>query len=211
MPSLFHGKTTVEGKNSIKQDHDVGNGCAVSDTRLDSSSVKSQTDFSLPSVASYTPEEQSLMTRAAIATRQTRDVLRSSPSPYDGQRGFLNPSTGLQPRTATQQYPTQRSPTLRRRNTRPFQRSLQPEDVMSQGVELNAAWKKQVRENSLALNALCEARKQGREANAIPNNGADNGADLSDFNARYQEYLERRGLANINESTRHIERLSDQL
>ena len=207
MPLLFHGKTTVEGKTSIKEGHDVGNGCAVLDARLSSSLVKSQTNFSLP----YTQEEQILVTRAAIATQQTRNILRSPPSPYDRHHGSLNPSTRLHTRTAAQQYPTQMTPALRRRNTRPFQRLLLPDDGLNQGTEPNAAWKKQVRENALALNALCEARQQEGEANATPNNGGNSGAELSDFNAQYQEYLERRGLPNINGLTRPMERLFDEL
>ena len=205
MPLLFHGNTSVEGEISVKEGHDVGNGCAVLDAPLGSSLVDSQTDFSLPSVASCTQEEQTLTSRSAIATQQTRNVLPSPPSPYDGHHGSLDPTTRLHPRTAAQPYPTQRPRSLRRRSPRAFRRS--PEDIMNQGAEPNAAWKKQVRENRLALNALCEARQQGGEADSIPNNGGNNGADLSHFNARYQEYLARRGLSNINEFTRHMERL----
>ena len=90
---------------------------------------------------------------------------------------------------------------------------------MSQGVALqlkgegetesNAAWKKQVRADRIALNALIEA-DQEREAKAVPEDGG-NGEDLSDFNARYQEYLGRRGLSNIEQLTRHTERLFDEL
>ena len=76
-------------------------------------------------------------------------------------------------------------------------------------TESNATWKKQVREDRLALNALVEAN-QGREANAVPDDGG-NGEDLSDFNTCYQEYLGRRGLANIEQLTRHTERLFDEL
>ena len=207
MPLIFQGNAGVEGEISIKEGHDIGNGCAVLDARLGSSLVESQTDFALPAVATSTPEELTLMTRVAIATQQTRNVLPSPLSPYDGHHGSIDPTTRLEPRIAAQQYPTQRPRSLRRRNPRPFRRSPLPEDVMSQGPEPNAEWKKQVRENRLALNALCEARQQAEEANAIPNNGGNNGNDLSVFNARYQEYLGRRGLSNINEFTRHMERV----
>ena len=205
MPLLFHGNTSVEGEIPIKEGHDVGNGCAALDANSGSSLVESQTDYSLPSVAISTPEEQTLMTRAAIATQQTHNVSPSPPSSYDGHHGSLNPSTSLQPRTTAQEYPAQEPRSLRRRSPRPFRRSLLPEDVMSQGAEPNAAWKEQVRKNRLALNALCEARQQAEEANTLPNNDGNNGTDLSHFHARYQEYLGRRGLSNINEFTRHIE------
>ena len=195
MPSIFQSNASVEGEISIKEGHDVGNGCAVLDARLGSSLVESQTDFALPAVATSTPEEQ------------TRNILPSPLSPYDGHHGSIDPTTRLEPRIAAQQYPTQRPRSLRRRNPRPFRRSPLPEDFMSQGPEPNAEWKKQVRENRLALNALCEARQQAEEANAIPNNGGNNGTDLSDFHARYQEYLGRRGLSNINEFTRHMQRV----
>ena len=76
-------------------------------------------------------------------------------------------------------------------------------------TEPNATWKKQVRADRLALNALVEAN-QGREANAVPDGGG-NGEDLSDFNTRYQEYLGKRGLSNIEQLTRHTERLFDEL
>ena len=207
MPLIFQGNASVEGEISIKEGHDVGNGCAVLDARLGLSLVESQTDFALPAVATSTPEEQTLMTRAAITTQQTRNVLPSPLSPYDGHHGSIDPTTRLEPRIAAQQYPTERPRSLRRRTTRPFRRSLLPEDAMNQGAEPNAAWKKKMRENRLALNALCEARQQAEEANAVPNNDVNNVADLSDFNARYQEYLGRRGLSNIDEFTRHMERV----
>ena len=73
-------------------------------------------------------------------------------------------------------------------------------------TEPNAAWKRQVRADRLALNSLIEAN-QGREANAVPNKDGGNEADLSGFNSRYQEFLGRRGLSTINEFTRHMERL----
>lgn len=203
MPSIFHGKTSVEGEISTKEGHDVGNGCAVLIACLSSSLVEPQTDFSLPSVAVSTPEEQALMTRAAITTQQTHNVLPSPASTCDGHHRSISPTTRLQPRTTAQQYPTQRP----RRNPRPFQRSLLPEDVKNQGAEPNAAWKKQMRENRLALNALCEARQQAEDADAVPNNDGDHRTDLSNFNSRYQEFLAKRGLSNINELTRHIKRV----
>ena len=215
MSSFFHGKTSVEGETSIKKGHDTVNGCTVLDARLGSSLGGSQ-----PSVAIYTQEEQTFMTRAAITTQQTRDVLPSPPPPYDrvdelspftgppppydGYHGSLTPNTGFQPSDTVQQHPLQRPRTLRRRPTRRFQRSLLPEHGMSQGnalqpegesgIELNAAWKKQMREHRLTLNALCAARQQEGEATIVPNNGSNNGNDLSGFKCKYQEYLERRGL-----------------
>ena len=67
-----------------------------------------------------------------------------------------------------------------------------------------------MRADRLALNALIEANQE-REANAVPDKDDGNEDDLSDFNSRYQEYLGRRGLSNINEFTRHMERLFDEL
>lgn len=237
MPLIFHGNTNVEGETSIKDGHDVGNGCAVLDARLGSSLGDSQTGFSLPSVALYPPEDQTLMTRAAVTTQQTHDVLPSPPSPYDRKaelgpaacprppfddhHGSLTPNTGIQPRATVQQYPSQRPRNMRRRPTRPFRRSFLPEDGTTQGTALqpegetenepNAAWKRQMRDHRLALNALCEARQQAGEATAVPNNGGNNEAQLSGFNTRYQEYLGRRGLSNIDEFTRRMERLFDGL
>ena len=215
MSSFFHGKTSVEGETSIKKGHDIVNGCSVLNARLGSSLGGSQ-----PSVAIYTPEEQTFMTRAAITTQQTRDVLpsppppynkvgelgpfASPPPPYDGYHGALTPKNGLQAHATIQRHPMQRPGTLRRRPTQPFQRSFLPEHGTSQGNALqpdgeienepNAAWKKQMREHRLALNALCAARQQAGEATIVPNNDANNGNDLSGFNSKYQEYLERRGL-----------------
>ena len=85
--------------------------------------------------------------------------------------------------------------------------ALQPEGERE--TELNAAWKKQVRADRLALNALIEANQE-REAKAVLENGG-HGEDLSDFNTRYQEYLGRRGLSNIEQLMRHTERLFDEL
>ncbi len=95
-----------------------------------------------------------------------------------------------------------------------------PEDGMRQGIALqpegdqetepNAAWKRQMRADRLALNALIEANQE-REANAVPDKDDGNEDDLSNFNSRYQEYLGRRGLSNVNEFTRHMERLFDEL
>lgn len=86
--------------------------------------------------------------------------------------------------------------------------ALQPEEEGEAGP--NAAWKKQVRADRLALNALVEAN-QGREANAVPDKDGGNEDSLSDFDSRYQEYLGRRGLSNTDAFTRHMERLFDEL
>ena len=211
MPSFSNGNTSVQGEPAIEKGHDIVNGCNVLDARFGSSLEGSQ-----PSAAIYTQREQTFMARAAIRTQQTRDFLSSPPPPYnrvdelgpfagppppyDGYHGSHTPSAGFQPRTTVQQHPLQRPGTLRRRPTRAVQRSLLPEHGTSRGnaegesgTELNAAWKKQMREQRLALNALCAAREQAGEATVVPNNGADNGNDLSGFNSKYQEYLERRG------------------
>ena len=67
-----------------------------------------------------------------------------------------------------------------------------------------------MRADRLALNALIEANQE-RETNAVPNKDDGNEDGLSDFNSRYQEYLGRRGLSNINKFTRHMERLFGEL
>ena len=67
-----------------------------------------------------------------------------------------------------------------------------------------------MRESSLALNALIEANQE-REINTVPTKNGANEADFSDFNSRYQAYLGRRGLSNINKFTRHMERLFGEL
>ena len=212
MPSFFHGNTSVQAEAAIGNGHDIVNGCNVLHARLGSSLEGAQR-----SAAIYTQREQTLMTRAAIRTQKTRDFLTSPPPPYsrvdelgpfasppppyDGYQGSPTPSAGFQPRTTIQQRPLlQRPGTLRRRPTRAVQRSRLPEHGTSQGnaegesgTELNAAWKQQMREQRLALNALCAARQQEREAAVVPNNGADNANDLSGFNFKYQGYLERRG------------------
>ena len=180
---------SFEGKIATTERHDVGSGRIVLETSSGSSVRGSQTDFA------------------------------SLPPPYDGHHASLTRSMALQAHATVQKYLTQRQRTLNRRSPRPFQRSSLPEDGMSQGISLqlegegetepNAAWKKQVRADRLALSALIEAN-QGREANAVPDDGG-NGEDLSDFNTRYQEYLGRRGLSNIEQLTRHTERLFDEL
>ena len=86
-----------------------------------------------------------------------------------------------------------------------MRQEIAPQPEGEEETEPNAAWKRQVRADRLALNSLFEANKE-REANAAPNE-VSNGEDLSDFNSRYQEYLGRRGLSTINEFTRHMERL----
>ena len=181
---------SFEGEIDTTERHDVGSGCTVSETSLGSSLRGSQT--SLPSL----------------------------PPPYDGHQASLAPSSSLQPRGTAQTNWTQRPRSLYRRSPRPFQRSNLPEDGTRQGTvlqleeegvtELNAEWKKQMRADRLALNALIEAN-QKREANAVPDKDDGNEDDLSNFNSRYQEYLGRRGLSNVNEFTRHMERLFDEL
>ena len=91
-----------------------------------------------------------------------------------------------------------------------MRQSIAPQSEAELENEPNAAWKKQMRADMLALNALIEAN-QGREINADPSKDDANKADFSDFNSRYQAYLGRRGLSNINENTRHMERLFDEL
>ena len=91
-----------------------------------------------------------------------------------------------------------------------MRQSIAPQSEGEGETEPNAAWKKQMRENRLALNALIEANQE-RETNAMPNNHDGNEDDLSTFNSRYQEYLGRRGLSNINKFTRHMERLFGEL
>lgn len=230
-PSVLHGNMSFEGKIATKEGHDVGRGCTILEAPSGSSLRGSQTDSSFPSVATSIPEAQALMARATTMIGQTRDVLPSPPPPYGmvdeplpfvsppppygGHQASLTPSLSPQPRATVEENPTQRPRTLHRRSPRHFQRSSMPEDGMRQEIapqpegeeetEPNAAWKRQVRADRLALNSLFEANKE-REANAAPNE-VSNGEDLSDFNSRYQEYLGRRGLSTINEFTRHMERL----
>ena len=141
---------SFEGKIATTERHDVGSGRIVLETPPGSSLRGSQTDFAF------------------------------LPPSYDGHHASLTPSMVLQARAAhatVQKYSTQRQRTLDRRSPPPFQRSSLPEDGMSQGVALqlegegetesNAAWKKQVRADRLALNALIEANQE-REANAVP-------------------------------------------
>ncbi len=229
--SVLHGNMSVGGKTATTEGHDVGSSRIILDTRSDSSFRVSETELSFPPVATSIPEERALMARAATTVRQRPGVFASPPapcdmvdepgpfasppSPYDGHHESRTPSTSLQARSTVPQYPAQRPRTLNRRSTRPFQRSSLPKDGTRQGTALqpggeegtepNAAWKRQVREDRLALNSLFEANQE-REANAVPNEG-DNEGDLSGFNSRYQEYLGRRGLSTINEFTRHMERL----
>ena len=183
---------SFEGKIATIEKHNVGSGCIVLEKPPGASLRGSQTNFAF------------------------------LPPSYDGHHASLTPNMVLQARAAhatVQKYSIQGQLTLHRRSPRPFPRSSLPEDGMSEGVALqpgeeretvsNAAWKKQVREDRLALNALVEAN-QGREANAVPDDGG-NGEDLSAFNTRYQEYLGRRGLSNIEQLTRHTEMLFDEL
>ena len=181
---------SFEGKIATTERHDDGSGCAVLEKSSGSSLRGPQTNAA------------------------------SSPPPYDGRHASHIPSLSLKPRATVQKPPTHRPHTLHRRSPRPFQRSSLPVDETRQGIALqpeaeeetepNAAWKKQMRENRLALNALIEANQE-RETNAMPNNHDGNEDDLSTFNSRYEAYLERRGLSKINEITRHMERLFDEL
>lgn len=146
-------------------------------------------------------------TSLGSSLRGSQTSFSSPPPPYDGHQASLAPSSSLQPRGTAQKNRTQGSRSLYRRSPRPFQRSNLPEEGET---ELNVAWKKQMRADRLALNALIEANQE-REANAVPDKDECNEDDLSDLNSRYQEYLGRRGLSNINEFTRHMERLFDEL
>ena len=209
----------------------MGSGCTILEAPSDLSLRDSQTDVSLPPVAASIPKAQTLVARATTMIGQTHGVLpsppppysmvdeprpfASPPPPYDSHHASLTPSLSLEPRATVQKYPTQRPRTLHRRCPRPFQRPCLPEDGTSQGIALqpdgeqetepNAAWKRQVRADRLALNSLVEANQE-RVADAVPNDRG-NGADLSEFNSRYQEFLGGRGLSTINEFTRHMERL----
>ena len=143
-------------------------------------------------------------TSLGSSPRGSQTSLSSLPPPYGDHQASLALSSS---RGTAQISRTQRPLTLHRRLPRPFQRSKLPEEGET---ELNAAWKKQMRADRLALNALIEANQE-REANAVPDKDDGNEDDLSDFNSRYQEYLGRRGLSNINEFTRHMEGLFDEL
>ena len=189
-PSIFHCNMSFDGEIATTERHDDSSDYAILETSSGSSLRGPQTN------------------------------LASSSPPYDGRHASHIPSIGLKPRATVQKHPTHGLRILHRRSPRPFQRSSLPVDETRQGIALqpkaevetepNAAWKKQMRENRLALNALIEANQE-RETNAVPNKDGGNEDDLSDFNSQYQAYLGRRGLSNINELTRHMERLFGEL